>query len=300
MIYEYAVDPACFSNIDKVIFLLESFGRDKGRLISEIKKGHWVDLVRRSIHNTGNQDVARKRLIEALNILVKKQKSLYRRQQQVEECVDWLSMTQRAHSAWPYRGILLEEYNGHDPHYLVRDIHLSGKSNWAVPPSLTIDREAASMVAAISSLLENAREVILVDRNFRLVNQHGSPVGRYKNVLLGIAGFLGNKQYGPSVGKLAYHIGDEYYDVVNIKDQFNRYLRASFPADFKLEFTIWPKHELHARFILTDIGGGTYDPGLDEYAGTGQQTVLIERISCTDHAREWARFKQKAADVVLP
>jgi len=300
MIYEYAVDPSFFSNIDKVIFLMESFGRDKGRLISELKRDNWVDLVRQSIRNAGLQDVARKRLVEALNILVKKQKSLYCRQQQVDEGPNWLSTTQRAHSIWPYRGILLEEYDGDDQQYLVRDIHLSGRQNWTVPPSLTVAREKTAMVEAAGAVLANAREVMLVDRNFRLENPHGNSVGKYKNVLLGIARFLVDKQYGPSVGKLVYHIGDEYYNEVNIKDQFNRHLRAEFPAGIKLEFVIWPKNDLHDRFILTDIGGIDCGIGLDEYAGTSERTVKLKRLSSADHSSEWSRFKQKASDVILP
>jgi hypothetical protein len=300
MIYEYAVDPSLFTAEDKVCFLLESFGRDNGRLISEIKKDHWVNLVRAAIQASGQRPVAKHTLKEALKILTKKNKALYCRQQQIEEDPSWFSMTQQAHSMWPYRGIVLEEYDGDEPHYIVRDIHLSSKSNWGAPTSLTVDREATAMVAAMAAMLVNAREVILVDRNFRFENQHGSPVSKYKNVLLEIARLLANKKYGPPVGKLIYHIGDEYYDTANIQKQFNRYLSADFPKKLRLEFAIWPKKDLHDRFILTDIGGIDCGIGLDEYAGTSDRAVTFKRLSNTDHSREWSRFKQKTSDVFLP
>ncbi|MEA2083884.1 MAG: hypothetical protein U9O82_06525 [Thermodesulfobacteriota bacterium] len=299
MIYEYAVDPSLFTAEDTACFILESFGRDNGRLVSELKKDHWVNLVRAAIRTSGNKTVAKHTLKEALKILTKNNRALYCRQQQIEEG-NWPTMTQQAHSGWPYRGILLEEYNGDEPQYLVRDIHLSGKSNWTAPTSKTVDREAAAMVAAVSALLENAREVILVDRNFRLENQHGSPVGKYKNVLLGIARFLSNKQYGPTVGKLVYHIGDQYYTAANLQTQFTSYLSADLPAGFRLEFAIWPKNDLHDRFILTDIGGIDCGIGLDEYAGSSERNVTFKRLSNTDHSREWSRFKQKIVDVAIP
>ena len=300
MIYEYAVEPSLFTTEEKACFILESFGRDNGRLVSEIKKDHWVNLVRSAIRTSDNKPVAKHLLKEALKILTKNNRALYCRQQQVESESDWLSMTERANSAWPYRGILLEEYTGAELQYLVRDIHLSGKSNWLTPTSQTVDREATVMVAAVGALFSNAREVILVDRNFRLENQHGSPVGKYKNVLLEIVRFLTNKQYGPTVRKLVYHIGVEYYDAANIQTQFNKYLKARFPIEFRLEFAIWPKNELHDRFILTDIGGIDCGIGLDEYAGSSDRTVTFKRLSSTDHTREWSRFKQKVADVILP
>lgn len=299
MIYEYAVDPSLFTSEDKACFILESFGRDHGRLVSELKKDHWVSLVRDAIRTSGNKTIAKHTLKEALKILTKNNRALYCRQQQVEKG-DWLTMTREAHGAWPYRGIFLEEYDGGELQYLVRDIHLGGKENWQAPTSQTIERETSSMVAAVSALLENAREVILVDRNFRLENQHGSPVGKYKNVLLGIARFLANKQYGPKVGKLVYHVGDEYYDAANIQAHFNSYLSADLPLGFRLEFAIWPKNDLHDRFILTDIGGIDCGIGLDEYAGASERTVKLKRLSNKDHSIEWSRFKQKIVDVVLP
>jgi len=299
MIYEYAVDPSLFTAEDKACFILESFGRDHGRLVSELKKDHWVNQVRDAIRTSANKTIAKHTLKEALKILTKNNRALYCRQQQVEEG-DWQTMTNRAHSVWPYRGILLEEYNGSEPQYLVRDIHLGGKENWQAPTSLTIDREAASMVAAASALLANAREVILVDRNFRLVNEKGSPVGKYKNVLVEIVRFLVNKPYGPSVGKLVYHIGDKYYDTATIQAHFNSYLRTDLPAGFRIEFAIWPWGDLHDRHILTDIGGIDCGIGLDEYAGTNARTVKFKRLSNTDHSGEWSRFKQKDATVSLP
>lgn len=298
MIYEYAVEPSLFTAEEKACFILESFGRDHGRLVSELKKDHWVNLVRNAIRTSDNKPIAKHTLKEALKILTKRNKALYCRQQQVEEG-DWLTQINRAHSAWPYQGILLEEYTGSEPQYLVRDILLGAKENWQAPTSMTIDRGAVSMVAAVNVLLANARELVLVDRNFRFENQHGSPVGKYKNVLLAIARFLANKPYGPSVGKLVYHIGDEYYNPTNLETQINSYLRSDLPTGFRLEFAIWPKQELHARFILTEIGGVTYDPGLDEFAGTGSRTILVERLSGADHLSEWSKFKQKSSDVVV-
>ena len=305
MIYEYAVDPSIFTNEDKALFILESFGRDKGRLVSEIKKDHWQKMVLENIRNSENRTIARHTLKEALKILVKNQKALYCRQQQIET-VDWLTLTRKAHRAWPYRGILVEQYDGDDDHFLVRDIHLHGKPNWAVPPSNTVDREAGIMVAAVSHLLENAREVMLIDRHFRLENSRGSFISKYKNVLICFLEFLANKKYGPSVNKLTYHLGKngikEITDSVigHLEYQCNKYLKSDLPSGIKLEIAIWPWDELHDRFVLTEIGGIDFGIGLDEFAGSNEKTVLLKRISSADYTRLWSKFKQKQPDIILP
>jgi hypothetical protein len=299
MIYEYAVDPTIFVSEEKAIFILESFGRDKGRLVSEIRNGHWLKLVRDAIRTSDNKTIAKHTLKEALKKLVKNQKALYVRQQQVKDDSTWLRLTEKAHKVWPYRGILVEEYDGTDEFFLVRDIYLSDKPNWFVPNSITVDRETKAMVEAVSSLLFNAREVMLVDRNFRMENQHGSHVRKYQNVLIRFLNFLANKQYGPPVRKLTYHLGDKYYSSKTLKNKCECYLKKHIPAGMRLEFAIWPWGELHDRFVLTDIGGVDFGMGLDEFAGTNEKNVRIKRLSNVDHASEWSKFKQKLSDVEM-
>ncbi|MCX5880290.1 MAG: hypothetical protein NTU74_00230 [Deltaproteobacteria bacterium] len=304
MIYEYAVDPSFFTNEDKACFIIESFGRDKGRLVSEIKKDHWANVVRDTIRISNNAPIARHRLKEALIILGKK-KALYCRQKLVENG-DWRSQTDNMHKSWPYRGILVEQYSGSENHILVRDITLFDKENWAAPPSIVVEREAEKMVTAVSSLLENAREVMLVDRNFKLENQQGSPVSKYKNVLICFLKYLENKKYGPPVGKLTYHLGQNGVTEItksvisHLEDQCNRHLRIMIPQNIRLEIAVWPWNKLHDRFLLTEIGGIDFGIGLDEDAGTNEKTVRLKRLSDADHAQEWSKFKQKQPDLILP
>ncbi|MFT5730220.1 MAG: hypothetical protein ACI8PB_004398 [Desulforhopalus sp.] len=291
MIYEYAVDPALITTEEKAVFLLESFGLDKGRLVSELKSKQWQRLALDTIREFGGGPVARKRLKEALVMLLR-QKAFYIRQQNAGGG-SWLSLAQSAHSAWPYRGILMESYDGLEEHYLVKDIQLSQNDKWAIPASVTVDRDANNMLEAVKPLLTNAREVVLVDRNFRLTNHRGSPMGRFKNVLLKIVDFLANKPYGPSVRKLTYHIGDEHYSESNLSSELNGFVASHLPSNFKLEFSIWPKGELHDRYLLTNIGSLDCGIGLDEFSGSSDRTVTYKRLSKVDHSTFWSKFHQE-------
>jgi len=208
MIYEYALEPSTLTNEDMACFILEAFGRDKGRLISEIKKDHWVRLVRDAIRTSGNKPIAKQTLKEALIILVKKQKALYCRHQQIKDS-DWLNIVEENHKNWPFRGIFLKQYHGKERHFLTRDIHLNKNPIWAAPTSMTVKREPEAMVMAVAPMLFSAKEVMLVDRNFRFEDEKGNEIKRYKNVLIEFLNFLSSKAYGPSVYKLTYHIGIE-------------------------------------------------------------------------------------------
>lgn len=295
MIYEYAVDPALITTEEKALFLLESFGLDKGRLVSELKNKQWQRLALDTIREFGGGPVSKKRLKEALVILLR-QKAFYIRQQTTGGD-SWLSLAQSAHSVWPYQGILLESYDGSEEHYLVKDIHLSQNNRWAIPASVTVDRNSESMLAAMAPLLTNAREVMLVDRNFRLTNLGGSAVGRFKNVLLKVIDFLANKPCGPSVRKLTYHIGDKYYVESNLMTELNRYVASHLPSNFNLVFAIWPKDEFHDRYLLTDIGSLDCGIGLDEFSGSSDRTVTYKRLSKADHSSFWSKFHQKRPSV---
>ncbi|MCD6580628.1 MAG: hypothetical protein J7K90_02400, partial [Desulfuromusa sp.] len=242
---------------------------------------------------------------EALKILSKKKKAIYCRQQQVEAS-DWPNLTQQAHQSWPYRGILVEEYDGNDDHYLVKDIHIHEKRLWQSDESVTVKRDVVAMVDALKPLLEISREIILVDRHFRLENYRGKPVDRFKNVLVSLLDLLSHKKYGPPVKKLTLHVGQAGQSggvqlinesvIKNIKGLCVKYLKDYIPADFILEIIVWPWGELHDRLLITENGCVDLGQGSDE-ASIG--TVTFKRLSSTDHVSNWKKFKQKKPDIIL-
>ena len=305
MIYEYAVDPSFFINIDKVEFILASFGKGTGRLISEIKKDFWTNLVRETVNQSHNGPVKKHQLKEALRILSKKQKAIYCRQQQVK-ATGWLEVTRQAHKGWPYRGILVEQYDGNDDHYLVKDIHIHEKRLWQSDESVTVKRDVVAMVDALKPLLEISREIILVDRHFRLEDYGGKPVDRFKNVLLGLLDFIAHKKYGSPVKKLTLHVGQAGQSggvqlinesvIKNIKGLCVKYLKDYIPADFILEIVVWPWGELHDRLLITENGCVDLGQGSDE-ASIG--TVTFKRLSSKDHVSNWKEFKQKKPGIIL-
>jgi hypothetical protein len=292
MIYEYAVDPALCVDWQDLRYLVLSCGREQGRLISDVPRKRWTRLASEAINESNPKPVERKRLKEFLKKLSKK--ALYLRKFTVKSNSNWIDNAIATHQVWPFKAILTtENYPGDEDFIIKNNISMSDHERWKQSPSVTVNRNAADMVDPITPLLENARQVMLIDKNFRLVNSSGHKIIKYKNVLLETLNKINNKAYGPSIKKLVYHVGNKLSQE-ELKHHCALHLKNDMPEGMTLQFVIWPWDELHDRFVLTDIGGVDFGQGLDEWTGSGPKKVKIGRISDEDYKTWWSKCNKKS------
>lgn len=287
MIFEFAVSPELFTNWRDVRFLEESFGKDKGRLISEIPRKKWKPLVLQAINKSGNGPVMRSSMKQAANRLIKK--ALYTRQITPEiEASEWIAVALAAHEQRPFRAIIVDTYDGDRADVLTNEIGLADHPLWQIPKDASVDRNVVNMIGVIQSVLDCAGEVVLVDRNFRPDQQ------RFRNVLIRIMAALSTRPHGPRIRKVVYHVGD---DIANdhLETQCRSCIGTLIPAGMTLEIIVHPRDELHDRFVLTDIGGVSFGQGLDESLGSGPTKVLISRLSDSTYKEWWRKCKSRAA-----
>ena len=285
MIFEFAVSPELFTDWRDVRFLEESFGKDKGRLISEIPRKKWKPLVLQAINKSGNGPVMRSSMKRAANRLIKK--ALYTRQTTPEmEASEWIAAAIAAHEQRPFRGIIVDTYDGDRDDVLTNNIGLADHPLWQIPKDESVNREAVNMIGVIQSVLDCAGEVVLVDRNFRPDQQ------RFRNVLVRIMISLSTRLHGPRIRKIEYHVGDDI-SKVHLETQCRSCIGTLIPAGMTLEIIVHPRDELHDRFVLTDIGGVSFGQGLDESLGSGPTKVLISRLSDSTYKEWWRKCKSK-------
>ena len=297
MVHEYAVDPILCTNWRDLRFLVSSFGREEGRLISDVPRREWKRLSFDWINKSNPKPVMKKRLKLFVRKLI--QKALYIRNETVNSNSEWLANAIATHNIWPFRAILTDTYSGNEPFILCNDLDLTTHDCWCVSTSVTVEREVNNMIDAIKPLLEISRELMLIDRNFRFVDDNSSPIMRYKSVLIEILKKVSGKEYGPQVNKITYHVGDKSFSKEELNRQCDLYIRDSLPKGMRLEFIIWPWDKLHDRFVLTEIGGVDFGQGLDEWTGYGLEEVKISRISNADHKKWWASCKEKAPTIII-
>ena len=287
MIFEFAVSPELFTDWQDVRFLVASFGREEGRLCSEIPRKKWKALVLQAIKCSDNGEVMKKRLKEAASRLIKR--ALYCRQATPEvDTTDWLAAALVAHELRPFRAIIVDRYEGGRDDVLACDLRLIDHPLWKVSKDESVDRSTATMVGVIQAVLDCAGEVVLVDRNFRPEQQ------RFRNVLIHIMVSLATRPHGPHIGKIVYHVGDDIA-MGHLETQCRTCIAAHIPAGMTLEIIVHPRDELHDRFVLTDIGGVSFGQGLDESLGSGPAKVLISRLSDTTYKEWWRKCKSKPA-----
>ncbi|MBI9083878.1 MAG: hypothetical protein JEZ11_09800 [Desulfobacterales bacterium] len=272
-------------------FFRGSLGADQGRLISDIPRKKWSRIARKAILDSENGEVAKKRLAANLDALSRD--ALFKRNTVPNVATDiWMDHALAAHADRPFRAILTDTHEGDEAYVFANDTDFAAEPLWAIPIDMAVDRTTQMMIEAIRPMLDCAREVVLIDRNF------DPDKYRWRPFLEELALFLSRRTFSPSINKIAFHIGD-HFGVHHVQGRCTHHFGAKIPAGMRIEFHIWPKDDLHDRYVLTDIGGARFGVGLDIHDGSGQTAVEINRISAETHRRWWGRCKSRAATFII-
>jgi hypothetical protein len=301
MIYEYAVSPNCFFDQSKVQILLSHFSKDQGRLLSDVPKKKWKILALAAINASNHKPIMRKTLKNAL-IKIEKQ-SLYRRHT-IPACKAdkitcnekaWIDYAKLVHMDRPFHAIFSQnEYDLDDiPVNMLNMFELIEAPHWENPSTVKVKRTAEMMVSVIKPVLDCSAEVILVDRNFNPFHE------RYRNFLIELLKYLKNRKHSPEIKKIKYHVGWRDNDDLKTKERiFSKSLINGLPSGMQVQFILRPSHELHDRFILTDIGGIMYGHGLDEALGHNIDVVNVVRLSQDAYKKEWQDVQKQEVSFV--
>jgi len=292
MIYEFAISPSLCSNFQDLKFFLATFGGEHGRLFSDIPRKKWIRLARASIKHSDNGQVMKKRLVVGSERLSRK--AIYCRNSVPEPESDlWLDHAIAAHKDRPFQAILTDCYDGDEECVFRNDQEFTEHGRWNIPLDKRIERSPHIMIEAITPMLDCAREVVLVDRNF------DPDKYRWRPFLIELATFLSKRNFSPSIKKIDYHSGDKISEE-HLKFLCGKYLLKDLPPDIKINFFIWPWDQLHDRYILTDVGGVDFGIGLDIYDGSGPQNVKVSRISAETRDQWWKACKKKETSFSIP
>jgi hypothetical protein len=292
MIFEFAISPTLCTNYKDIQLFLQTFGRGEGRLFSDIPRKKWMRLARQEIKNSKNGQVMKKRLVAAVEKLSRK--ALYRRNYAPDAGEKaWLDHAIAAHEARPFKAILTNSYNGNHGCIISCAQNFIDDSRWTIPLDSEVERNAAEMIRAIHPMLNCAREVVLIDRNFD-PNKY-----RWRPFLIKLAEFLSGRTFSPSIGKIDFHLGDNI-SLNQFQILCSNHIASDLPAGMKVNFFIWQRDELHDRYVITDVGGVRFGIGLDIWDGSGPDRVEISRVSEETRLRWWAMCKNKTATYTIP
>lgn len=255
MHYEYAVEPrAIGSSWATFRYVIEKFGFDKGRLISQFPK-HWFKDVYEA--TSGLPPVQKKRVEEALN-QAKKNKVIRCNRPYDPDAGNWLHNALSEHRRLPFHAIIaMEKLNGNQAILLADDLdELQPLMN--VPHDCAVPRDPASLSAAMKELLRFGSRILFVDPFYDPFN------ARYKNTVrecLNIVSTLNPD----AVCEIHYR----YHKDKPANDALERSATHLFPGvvpdGMKVTIFCWRQktggEDFHARYLLTEKGGIAIDAG---------------------------------------
>ena len=144
------------------------------------------------------------------------------------------------------------------------------------PPSITVDRTAASMAACIKPMLRYAQRIRFIDPHFCPSDpRFRDPLRKFLSIIC----------YGSRKVELEYHASADNRpdNWCTFEDNCKRHLPCLIPSGFNITIRRWwnkrGNERFHNRYILTNIGGVSFGNSISEQPN-GKDTVC--RLSSTD------------------
>lgn len=269
MLFEYAVEPkALASSWQNFRYLFEKFGYDTGRVISRFPKD-WAKEVYRAAAVLPPSE--RKKIEVALasantTCLVRAARTYD------SPASDWGVNALAEHRRTPFHGIIALQNPCNDPSILVPDETDDSHPLMKVRRDLKVQRDAPSLLGAISPLLLYGSRIVFVDPFFDLF----SP--RYQATFKLAFEFLAEHNPGAIC---EIHYTSEKPDTHVIEREWPAKARLFMPAETRAIMHCWKEkrdgEDFHARFLGSDKGGLTIDGGFS--AEGAHQTTNVQLMT---------------------
>jgi len=285
LIHEFAIEPSALASKQNARYLLDGMGISKGRVISRFPK-KWFRLVMAACKDCA--DVEKKYIESRLAELAKgntEQKVLRFARECLNPDREWIDNALGSHMSKPFRAIITKTLAIEEVGLIAGELD-ERESKWSVDTQQQIPYTAKDMAIASSVLLAHSSEIIFVDPYFCFDQQHLKPLNEFLK-------FVPMEK----VERIEYHYAQKNkLDRQQLKqlrnNNWSKYVDCN--GDGKIEFYRWSEksggagEKFHARYILTDIGGITYDHGLGVSSETGTMNVSI--LDYNLYKERWEQF----------
>ena len=288
LIHDYALEPELVADCDQFLYRYftqyKKFSWDTGCVIVQYPST-WKELVKRLVGDEKRLEVLlawlpRTQIIRTSDLLWK-------------DTFTWLenAEAEQENSLHWFHAILARDNPRHQSN-VVRGADISSGTARAwdqPPPSITVDRTAASMAACIEPMLRYATRIRFIDPHFCALHE------RFRDPLCEFLRIICDSKRAVTLelhASVTKSLEDEAasnktssWEVFRLECEAE--LPRIIPKDFMLTIYLWKKRKkgqsFHNRYILTDIGGVQLGTGLDREITKGTQDQdVITRLSALD------------------
>jgi hypothetical protein len=289
MFHEYALDPAILNSWPTFRYLTDQFGMSQGRLISRYPKA-WKRAVYDSAESAST--IEKQRIVEGLARIDSK---LYAPGRNHDTAKTWLENACSSHQSHPFRAIITSKTSfglaGTVDHEDLNDEH----GDW-VPGIDPVPRQAAEMARAAEMLLKCSRKVAFVDQYFGWAGRHVRP----------LKAFIQAASQGASLQSIEYHLGTVKSGTAEwFKEQLENHItQLALPRGVSMTFYRWKEidagEQLHPRYILTELGGMSFEAGLDDAGDRdSSQTTDVTSLPIPTYKARKAEYSENSATFQL-
>jgi hypothetical protein len=282
---EFAIDPNVVSSWERLQFLSNCVGFDKGRVVVGCpNKVDWYRTVHKlcaSVDDKTNK-VAEKliRLIFDKKAVVNKELSDW------DNNEEWLLNVIREDEhvkGGLCDGIVTKAADPNRPKVVGFDSLDDENPVWMCIPG-QIPRESKWIVQAARILLRYSSEIVVIDRYINPSNtRYSKPLSSFLDAVFSSSSRPNDHQH--VVGRLEFHIFDDpdsyrFFSSDRATDLYSSKFSKHIPIGNSLVIKRWrpERGKMHARYILTELGGISYDHGLDEGAETTDVHLMSEQL----------------------
>lgn len=272
MLHEYAVEPkAIGSNWQAFRYLIEKFGFDRGRLISQFPKV-WLREVYDA--STAFKPMERKRLEEGLARA--KRNAMMRSGRPYDPALGgWVQNAISQHHVAPFHAIVAtDNAEGHASIMVVDDIDeltplMVSTHTWDV------QRTGPDLAKAFAPLLKSARNLAFVDRFFDVSRE------RYKKTLKACLDVVHSSGARGTRCEVHFVDHDTRPSIELVERDAPTWLKGVIPQGMSVALYAWNERaggeDFHARYLLTEVGGVSVDAG---FSAEGEhQTVQVALLA---------------------
>lgn len=292
MIYEYALEPdlvvAWCKNREHCIHYPKEFGVGTPRIMAEFpkfKKWHkQLKIAAADADNTNELPRITALFTQLMDRLVRREGFEY------DGNLTWLENAESENARLGFHAILAVD----NPRRHAKVLPIGAVETsplWQVEKQVYCPRRPVDMAQLVSTTLANCSEIHFIDPHF------GPEITRFRRPLEAFLDIIAKMRSSrPIIEKIVVHTSDKA-DFNFFKKACNEELLERIPIGIRLILQRWKVRKggelLHHRYILTDIGGLKFDPGLDD--GQEGQTVEVILLEKKSYEKQWNDYITKPA-----
>jgi hypothetical protein len=284
MIHEFSLDPGVAQDWQSLRYVLDQSGFPHGRLISEYPK-EWRRMAYEAAAKISTPVNAKR-----VEVLLQAAKSkLLPGARHYDPNRDWLPNAVEQHRTRPFRAIISNENPmGHDA-VLIPEALTETTPLWHTQRETKVPRTAAALSNAVSVLLKQSREVLLVDQHFDPDEK------RFQRTL---QSFIGAALSAVPKKRIEYHLKiQRKLSTERFRTGCESQLPQLIPVGVVIRFIRWQARkegeDFHPRYVLTERGGIRIDAGLDE--GKKGETTDISLLPNELYQKRWQEYQRETA-----